>query len=127
MELVDGEPFDLWTRPEGTLDLPRVHAALLQLLDAISAIHATGKLHRDIKPSNVLVTKAGRVVVLDFGLAADPEPGGVGQTCDEGTVTGTPAYMAPEQAAGRSTTAASDVYAVVLARPYREPCARRAV
>ena len=116
MELVDGEPFDRWTRPTDLdvhdIDLARLSAGLSQLLSAIEAIHATGKLHRDIKPSNVLVTPEGRVVVLDFGLAADPEPGGVGQTLDEGTVTGTPAYMAPEQAAGRTTSAASDIYAV---------------
>jgi hypothetical protein len=112
MELVQGEHFDRWVRPNGTLDEARLRAALPQLVSAITAIHAAGKLHRDLKPSNVLVTQDGRVVVLDFGLAVDPEVGGVGQTLVDEGVTGTPNYMAPEQAAGLSATAASDFYAL---------------
>ncbi|MGC4092890.1 MAG: AAA family ATPase [Polyangiaceae bacterium] len=112
MELVHGEPFLAWVRPHGVLDLDRLRSALAQLCDALSAIHGAGKLHRDLKPSNVLVEGSGRVVVLDFGLAVDPEPGGVGQTLSAERVSGTPAYMAPEQAAGAAATAASDAYAV---------------
>ena len=112
MELVDGEPFDNWVRPNDVLDELRLRAALLQLCDAISAIHAVGKLHRDLKPPNVLVTPEGRVVVLDFGLASDPEPGGVGQTLLEESLSGTPGYMAPEQASGAPATTASDLYAI---------------
>jgi len=112
MQLVDGEPFDQWVRPNDALDASRLRAALPQLCDAIGAIHAAAKLHRDLKPSNVLVTRDGRVVVLDFGLAVDPEPGGVGQTLLEVSVAGTPAYMAPEQAAGAPATTASDFYAI---------------
>ncbi len=118
MELVAGERFDRWVRPTGladaahALDESRLRSALSQLCEAVAAIHAAGKLHRDLKPSNVLVTAEGRVVVLDFGLAADPEPGGVGQTVQDHSVSGTPAYMAPEQAAGAPATAASDFYAL---------------
>src|SRR6187551_2657991 len=69
MELVDGEHFDCWVRPGQVLDEGRLRAALPQLLDGIVAIHQAGKLHRDLKPANVVVTRDGRVVVLDFGLA----------------------------------------------------------
>ncbi len=112
MELVDGPRFDEWVRPSGVLDEARLRAALPQLLSGILAIHAAGKLHRDLKPSNVLVSRDGRVAVLDFGLAVDPDLGGVGQTVADDRVSGTPAYMAPEQAAGQVATAASDFYAV---------------
>jgi len=68
-------------------------------------------LHRDLKPSNVLVTREGRLVVLDFGLvaalASDQRP-----RDERDLVLGTPQYMAPEQAAARAATEASDWYAV---------------
>ncbi len=73
----------------------------------MSALHQAGKLHRDLKPSNLLVDASGRVVVLDFGLASDERQAAPGDR-----VEGTPAYMAPEQAAGRPAVAASDWYAV---------------
>ncbi|MET0285355.1 MAG: AAA family ATPase [Polyangiales bacterium] len=111
MELVHGERFDRWVRPHGVLDEARLRAALGELVDGVGAIHAAGKLHRDLKPSNVLVASDGRVVVLDFGLVADHE-GGVSQTVADGSVTGTPAYMAPEQARGDAATVASDFYAI---------------
>src|SRR5262249_20196548 len=101
-----------WVRPTSDLDEPRLRAALPQICDAVAAIHAAGKLHRDLKPSNVLVTPRGRVVVLDFGLVADDAQGGIGQTVLDEGVSGTPAYMAPEQAAGHAASAASDVYAI---------------
>ncbi|MGH7439818.1 MAG: protein kinase domain-containing protein, partial [Polyangiaceae bacterium] len=84
-----------------------------QLVEGLRALHDSGKLHRDIKPSNVLVTGEGRVVLLDFGVATDLrrlESVTVGPADDD--VVGTPRYMSPEQAAGESTTAASDLYSV---------------
>lgn len=113
MDLVDGVPFDAWVRSQAAgVDAPRLRASLRQLSAAVGAIHAAGKLHRDLKPSNVLVTPDGRVVVLDFGLAVDRELGGVGHTIADEHVCGTPAYMAPEQAAGALASAASDFYAI---------------
>ena len=112
MELVDGVPLDRYVRPRGALDVARLRACLDQLFAALAAIHAAGKLHRDLKPGNVLVTATGKLVVLDFGLAVDAQPGGVGQTVSEHAICGTPSYMAPEQAAGRAATEASDLYAV---------------
>ncbi|MCA8968004.1 MAG: protein kinase, partial [Planctomycetes bacterium] len=93
MELVEGVRFIDWVRrrPVGDLDEGRLRAALVQLVDAVLALHVAGKLHRDLKPSNVLVTAEGRVVVLDFGLISDVDNLGADATHERAAV-GTPAY-----------------------------------
>ena len=90
----------------GIFDEARLREALSQLAHGLGALHGSGRVHRDIKPSNVLVTKEGRLVILDFGLVtetwADEEP----------QVVGTAHFMAPEQAQGKSVGPAADWYAV---------------
>lgn len=98
--------------PDEALDLA------IQLADALAAAHQAGAIHRDIKPGNLMVTPDGRLKVLDFGLARlsaavrskDLDDETVAQT-REGMVAGTPAYMAPEQAAGDEIDARTDIFA----------------
>ncbi len=104
MELVDGLNFREYVQ-----ETDQLRTALPQLVQGLAALHAAGKLHRDLKPSNVLVTKEGRVVILDFGLVTDA----TGDDLREREATaGTPAYMSPEQHAGLPSSEASDWYSV---------------
>jgi len=108
MELVDGGDIVTHVRPDGVLDEPRLRQALLQLTDGLLALHAAGMVHRDIKPANVLVGRDGRVVLLDFGLATDLRT----ESTSDDHVVGTPAYMAPEQAATGTAGPEADWYGV---------------
>ncbi len=104
MEHIDGVDLLSHLRACGTGEASR--AALRQLVDGLAALHATGKLHRDVKPTNVLVTREGRVVILDFGLVQELAGG------SPGGLAGTPAYLAPELLLGGAPTTASDWYSV---------------
>jgi hypothetical protein len=111
MELVDGVDFLTDIRPEGQLDERKLRHNLLQIARGVYAIHQAGKLHRDIKPSNVLVTKEGRVVILDFGLVTELGPTG-SELGGRLRICGTAGYMAPEQAGALPLSEASDWYCV---------------
>lgn len=126
MELVEGYQFLKYVRSGGNPDqaeragtrvgldqrqLSRLRAALGQLANGIQALHNAGKLHRDIKPGNVLVTRVGRVVVLDFGLVAELDHARLHESTDP-SFQGTIAYMAPEQAAVQPLSPACDWYAL---------------
>jgi serine/threonine protein kinase len=105
-ELVEGE--SLAERLlRGPLAAAEARAVGEQLCRALASAHAQGVVHCDVKPANVLLTPAGAVKVGDFGVARLAE--GTSQALTA-TVAGTPRYMSPEQARGRPTTSATDVY-----------------
>ena len=110
MELVDGVTFLDYLR-QSTDRVERLRAVFRQIVAGVAAIHAAGKLHRDLKPSNVLVTRDGRAVILDFGIAGETAtPSSAPRTVEHG-IWGTIEYMAPEQADGAAVPK-SDWYAL---------------
>ena len=121
MELVDG--VDLAQRlARGPLPLDEALRIGLELTEALEAAHASGVVHRDLKPANVKLTSAGKVKVLDFGLAkalsaGDPEkdmsmsPTMTAAATQAGMIMGTAAYMSPEQARGKPVDRRADIWA----------------
>jgi tetratricopeptide (TPR) repeat protein len=114
MEYVEGAPV------APTEDVHTLLDQAMQMADGMAAAHALGVTHRDLKPGNILVTRDGRVKVLDFGLAvvdsdsaaAEPDATQTMGLTDPGTAIGTVAYMSPEQARGLKVDARSDLWSL---------------
>ena len=108
MELVEGETLTARLK-KGPIPMDQVMSIAEQTAGALAAAHAKRIIHRDLKPANIMLTEHG-VKVLDFGLA---KFGDHDDTLSEsGIVMGTPAYMAPEQAAGQPVSARTDLFAL---------------
>ena len=109
MEYVDGEDLASLLRRIGRLPEDKALDIARQLCAGLAAAHAKGVLHRDLKPANIMLDGRGQVVVTDFGLA------GVADQIQGAEVrSGTPAYMAPEQLAGKEVSTRSDIYSLGL-------------
>jgi eukaryotic-like serine/threonine-protein kinase len=107
LEYLEGEPLRGPVTSDEAVDLAG------QIADGLQAAHERGILHRDLKPANVMVLRQGgtpHAKVLDFGVARVADPDADATRTIEGAVIGTPAYMSPEQAAGKPLDARSDVF-----------------
>jgi serine/threonine protein kinase len=116
MPLLKGEPLDARLTREGRLSIPAVLKLGLETAEGLAAAHAQGLVHRDIKPANLWLEGTGdaggagfrRVKILDFGLARAVQDDQ--HLTAEGGLLGTPAYMAPEQAAGEGVDHRADLF-----------------
>jgi len=109
MEYVDGEDLASLLRRIGRLPEDKALDIARQLCAGLAAAHAKGVLHRDLKPANIMLDGRGQVVITDFGLA------GVADQIQGAEVrSGTPAYMAPEQLAGKEVSTRSDIFSLGL-------------
>jgi serine/threonine-protein kinase len=110
MELVHGGPLKALMKRTPDRDHARkLLAALAGAARGLAYAHAQGVVHRDVKPANILVTRAGKAKVADFGLARAIDQSSM---TTDGKVLGTASYISPEQARGQRATGASDVYAM---------------
>jgi serine/threonine-protein kinase len=109
MEYVEGQPLSLRIAESGHLPVADTMEAISQAADALEVAHANGIVHRDVKPANLLIQPDGSVVLVDFGIARSQ---GEAALTAPNSVLGTAAYMAPEQAAGRPVSPATDIYAL---------------
>src|SRR5271154_620090 len=103
LEFIDGKPL------AGPLPMEETVRLAIQIASALEEAHGRGILHRDLKPANILVTAKGTAKLFDFGLAKLAASADATRTI-EGTIVGTPAYMAPEQIEGKPCDARSDVF-----------------
>jgi len=120
MQLIEGQPLDQLIT-EGGMPVEQIQEIASDLADALAAAHDKDIVHRDLKPANVMLTKAGRVKVLDFGLAkiTGPEPQEEQNSrlptalhTSEGVVMGTVPYMSPEQVAAADVDQRTDIFSL---------------
>jgi len=111
MEFVEGSDLRGIQKQQGKFTPEEAVEIIRQVCMALDAAHTAGIIHRDLKPQNIMRDKAGRILVMDFGLARSLESEGMTQT---GALMGTIEYMSPEQAMGKPLNQQSDLFAVGL-------------
>ena len=120
MEFIEGGSLDHVLEKRGRLPISQIVDLAVQVADALDAAHASRIVHRDIKPANISLNERGLVKVLDFGLAKRlPRESydalgttAMMQQTEEGSVVGTPRYMSPEQALGKTLDHRSDLFSL---------------
>ena len=110
MEYVEGQSLRKVLEGVGGVSLRRGLDWAGQICDALREAHAQGVVHRDLKPENIVIGPKGEVKVMDFGIARSIDT----DATQTGTVIGTPAYMAPEQAEGKPIDQRADIYSLGL-------------
>lgn len=110
MALVEGRSLDGVLAERGAFPPEEVVPLGVAIASGLHAAHEAGVIHRDLKPANVLLGDDGRVLVTDFGIARAADTSD--RTHDDGTVLGTPHYMAPEQVSGQTVDERTDLYAL---------------
>jgi len=121
MELIRGVPLDRMLAKNGPLPPATAIGYSRQILRALEAAHSAGVVHRDLKPSNIMIGPDEHVTIVDFGLAkvtpmlsnipdGDTTSVDWGQVSTEGSISGTLAYMAPEQAEGKAVDLRADIF-----------------
>ncbi|MGB6623981.1 MAG: serine/threonine-protein kinase, partial [Candidatus Acidiferrales bacterium] len=110
MEFVEGESLRSVLNRFGGLPVRKGIDLASQICSGLKEAHAQGIVHRDLKPENVMIDKHGNVKIMDFGIARSMEAG----TRLTGAMIGTPAYMAPEQVAGKPVDYRTDIYSLGL-------------
>jgi eukaryotic-like serine/threonine-protein kinase len=117
MELVMGNDLARMARNDGPMSMGRVANILVQVCNSLAEAHQQGIIHRDLKPENILVVRSNQqpfeaIKVCDFGLAKLLEAPELNDVTSQGTVLGTPHYMAPEQIRGEEVDHRSDIYSL---------------
>ena len=118
MELIDGPTLQAWLNEQKTIEPEQAAIWISEIADGLAAAHASGIIHRDIKPSNILLctvspsqtAKAFTAKLADFGLAQTDNIDS--QLTQTGVLTGTPAYVSPEQLIDNATSNQSDIYSL---------------
>src|SRR3984885_6794503 len=110
MEFVEGESLRSVLNRFGGLPQRKATDLALQICSGLEEAHVQGIVHRDLKPENVMIDAQGNVKIMDFGIARSMEAG----TRLTGSMVGTPAYMAPEQVAGKPVDYRTDLYSLGL-------------
>ncbi len=108
-QFIDGIPLDQKLKREGRLDVATTVRICAQVAEGLQALWDAGMVHRDVKPGNILLDRAGKVYITDFGLAKDSQ-GSV--LTMPGQALGSMDYMSPEQIRGEPVSGAADIYSL---------------